>query len=129
MAAKVFNFLQENDVSDMAGLAGKVNKMYDRLHDAGEKLKKVERRLTTLDEHIRQSANFKKWPPAKCTLRKAVRVTPVTLTKYKTSCYIKCQKESADGWIFIPGVIMRFQNTFAVIQWNRYFCAVILMIY
>jgi hypothetical protein len=59
MAAKVFNFLKENDISDMMGLAGKVNKMYDRLHDAGEKLKKVERRLKTLDEHVRQSENFK----------------------------------------------------------------------
>jgi hypothetical protein len=46
-------------IGDMAGLAGKVSKMYDRLHDAGEKLKKVERRLETLDEHIRQSENFK----------------------------------------------------------------------
>jgi hypothetical protein len=59
MAAKVFNFLHENGIGDMAGLAGKVSKMYDRLHDAGEKLKKVERRLETLDEHIRQSENFK----------------------------------------------------------------------
>ncbi|MDR1322238.1 MAG: hypothetical protein LBK56_12595, partial [Gracilibacteraceae bacterium] len=33
--------------------------MYDRLHDTGERLKKVERRLKTLDEHIRQSENFK----------------------------------------------------------------------
>jgi hypothetical protein len=56
---KVFNFLQENDITDMAELAGKVSKMRGQLHGVGGNLKKVERRLKTLGEYIRQSENFK----------------------------------------------------------------------
>jgi hypothetical protein len=48
-AAKVFNFLKENDVSDMAGLAGKVSKMYDRLHDADEPQREPQQRKRSYD--------------------------------------------------------------------------------
>jgi hypothetical protein len=55
----VFNFLQENGISDMKGLAGKVTAMKGKLHGVGENLNKIDRRLKTLDEHIRHSENFK----------------------------------------------------------------------
>ncbi|MDR1537651.1 MAG: hypothetical protein LBU32_06580 [Clostridiales bacterium] len=43
----------------MAGLNAKAGAMTGRLNGVGQKLKKVERRLNTLDEHIRHSVNFK----------------------------------------------------------------------
>ncbi|MDR1891487.1 MAG: MobA/MobL family protein [Oscillospiraceae bacterium] len=58
-AAKVLNFLTENHITDMAVLNAKVSGMNAQLYGVGDKLKKVERRLNTLDEHIRHSENFK----------------------------------------------------------------------
>jgi hypothetical protein len=43
----------------MAGLAGKVSAMNGKLCGVGDNLNKIDRRLKTLDEHIRHSENFK----------------------------------------------------------------------
>jgi hypothetical protein len=60
-AAAVFNFLTSNHITDMAGLNVKVNAMNHQFDGVREKLKKVERRIKTLDEHIRHSENFKSY--------------------------------------------------------------------
>ena len=44
---------------DMAGLAEKLDAMKDKQYKIREELKKVERRMKTLDEQIRHSGNFK----------------------------------------------------------------------
>ena len=54
-AAKMLNFLQQNQIMDMAGLEEKVKDMYGRQLDIRDELKSVERRLKTLDEHIKQA--------------------------------------------------------------------------
>jgi len=54
-AAKMLQFLQENQIMDMAGLEEKVKDMYGRQSDIRDKLKPVERRLKVLDEHIKQA--------------------------------------------------------------------------
>ena len=54
-AAKMFNFLQENEIKDMAELEEKVKSMYAKQYDIRDKLKPMERRLKTLDEHIQQA--------------------------------------------------------------------------
>jgi len=54
-AAKMLNFLQENQIMDMAGLEEKVKDMYGRQFDIRDKLKPIERRLKVLDEHIKQA--------------------------------------------------------------------------
>ncbi len=53
MAARVFNFLQKNHITDMAGLREKVGEMYDRRLDMGDRLNRIDGRLHMLDEHIR----------------------------------------------------------------------------
>ena len=60
-AAKMLNFLQENQIMDMAGLEEKVKDMYGRQFDIRDELKPVERRLKVLDEHIKQSDIYRKY--------------------------------------------------------------------
>jgi hypothetical protein len=58
-AAKVLNFLTSNGISTLPELRELVSDMYGRQLAVGDKFKPVERRLKTLDEHIRHSENFK----------------------------------------------------------------------
>ena len=53
MAARVLNFLRENQITDMTGLREKVSEMYDRRFDMGNRLNSIDGRLHMLDEHIR----------------------------------------------------------------------------
>jgi len=57
-AAKMLNFLTENKITDMADLENKVKDMYGRQFDIRDKLKPVERRIKTLDEHIKQADRY-----------------------------------------------------------------------
>ncbi|MDR0249379.1 MAG: hypothetical protein LBI44_06985 [Oscillospiraceae bacterium] len=59
-ASQTLLFLQENSITDIAGLERKVNSMHGEVCSIGEKLKPIERRLKTLDEHIAQSENYKR---------------------------------------------------------------------
>jgi len=59
MAARVFNFLQENHITDMAGLREKVVGMYDRQFDMGGRLNRIDGRLHMLDEHIRHTEYYR----------------------------------------------------------------------
>lgn len=54
-AAKMLNFLQQNQIADMAGLTEYVTGLYNKQFDIRDKLKPIERRLKVLDEHIRQA--------------------------------------------------------------------------
>jgi len=58
--ATTFAFLQENNISTFPELHGKINNMRGDFDDVRKKLKSVERRLETLDEHILQAENYKK---------------------------------------------------------------------
>ena len=58
MAARVFDFLQENQINDMAGFREKVVKMYDRRLDMGDRLNSIDGRLHMLDEHIRHMGYY-----------------------------------------------------------------------
>jgi hypothetical protein len=55
----MLNFLTHNHIMDMAGLDKVFSDMIGRQQDIREKLKPIDRRLKTLDEHIRQSGNYK----------------------------------------------------------------------
>jgi ATP-dependent exoDNAse (exonuclease V) alpha subunit len=54
-AAKVLIFLQNNNITDMAGLEAKVRAMYSEQAAIRNKLNPIERRFKTLDEHIKQA--------------------------------------------------------------------------
>jgi ATP-dependent exoDNAse (exonuclease V) alpha subunit len=58
-AAKVLNFLTENHISTLAELREKVGDFYGRQLAMGDKFKPLERRVKTLDEHIKHAENFK----------------------------------------------------------------------
>ena len=58
-AANMLNFLTANGIKDMAGLEEKVMDMYGEQRSISEKLKPIDRRLKTLDEHLRHSRNYK----------------------------------------------------------------------
>lgn len=60
-AAKMLNFLQTNNIMDMAGLDEKFKSMIGELLDIQGKLKPVERRLATLKKHIEQSDIYFKY--------------------------------------------------------------------
>jgi uncharacterized protein (DUF2267 family) len=57
-AARVLDYLQENQITDMAGLREKVVKMYDRRFDMGDRLNRIDGRLHMLDEHIRHMGYY-----------------------------------------------------------------------
>lgn len=57
----MLNFLQQNQIMDMAGLEKKVEAMYEKQFDIRDKLKPIERRLKTLDEHIKQADIYLKY--------------------------------------------------------------------
>lgn len=60
-AAKMLNFLQQNQIRDMAGLDEKFKSMIGEQLDIQGKLKPVERRLATLKKHIEQSDIYFKY--------------------------------------------------------------------
>ena len=57
-ASKIHAFLVNNDIYDLAGLERKVRSMHSKAQLIREELKPVERRLKTLDEHIRQAGIY-----------------------------------------------------------------------
>jgi uncharacterized protein (DUF2267 family) len=57
-AARVFSFLQKNQITDMAELRKKVVRMYDRRLDIGDRLNRIDGRLHMLDEHIRHMGYY-----------------------------------------------------------------------
>jgi chromosome segregation ATPase len=67
-ASQMLIFLQENQIMDFAGLEKKVSDMFGKIHSLNQQMKPVERRLKTLDEHIKQAKIYleykgKKWLP------------------------------------------------------------------
>jgi hypothetical protein len=58
-ASEVFNFMQKNEIYDMDALEKKVRVMRSNFNSVSEDLKKTERRIVTLKEHIRHSENYK----------------------------------------------------------------------
>jgi hypothetical protein len=60
-AASLLNFLTANGITDMAGLESKVTEIHNQFDRVRDNLNKVERRAKTLDEHLRQSGNYKEY--------------------------------------------------------------------
>ena len=60
-AANMLMFLTDNNISDMSDLENKVDLMHKRQSTFLGRLKPVERQLKTLDEHIKQADNYKKY--------------------------------------------------------------------
>lgn len=56
--AKAIAFLQQHGIADMSGLRDKVEEMRGRQGAVSDRLKKVERRMKTLDEHILHAENY-----------------------------------------------------------------------
>ena len=54
-AANMLNFLTRNQIKDMAGLDDCFGNMIGRQQDIRESLKPIDRRIKTLDEHIKQT--------------------------------------------------------------------------
>jgi peptidoglycan hydrolase CwlO-like protein len=61
LAANTLNFIQEHDIQDLDDLRKTVGGFYTRQSETTGKLKKVEQRIETLDEHIKQGENRKKY--------------------------------------------------------------------
>lgn len=59
-AANMLNFLTANKIMDMAGLDEKFSSMIDEQMDIRDKLKPIDRRLTTLKKHIEQADLYMK---------------------------------------------------------------------
>lgn len=64
-AANMLNFLTANNIMDMAGLDKHFGGMIDRQMDIRDKLKPIERRLTTLEKHIGQVDIYLKYKSKK----------------------------------------------------------------
>ena len=58
--AKAFSFLQANSITTLPQLRDKVSEMYGQYDDVSVKIKKAERRLKVLDEHIKHSEAYLK---------------------------------------------------------------------
>jgi len=59
-AARVLSFLRMNNISTLPGLRKKLYEMQNQLDDVRGSMKYIERRLNTLDEHIRQGGIYLK---------------------------------------------------------------------
>jgi hypothetical protein len=59
--AKVLIFLQENKITDMAQLADKVTRINEKFYEVSNSIKKVERRLDTLEQHLAHYDNYKRY--------------------------------------------------------------------
>jgi len=57
--AHVLIFLQHNHISDMVQLVGRVTQISEDLQTVSEKIKKVDRRMNTLKQHLTQCENLK----------------------------------------------------------------------
>ena len=57
-AANMLMFLQTNGIKDMAGLEEKVEDMYGKQRSIAEKLKPIDRRLKTLNDHISNAEKY-----------------------------------------------------------------------
>jgi len=62
-AADMMNFLTENNIMDLDGLHKFVIAMHNKQSEIREKLKPMERRLKTLDEHIKQANLYQEHTP------------------------------------------------------------------
>jgi len=60
-ASKLLLFLQENQITDMAGLKNKVSELLKHQVGIRNKLKPIERRLNVLHEHIKQAEFYHKY--------------------------------------------------------------------
>ena len=60
-ASQMLIFLQENEIKDMDDLGNFLKSMHNRQPAIREKLKPMERRMKTLDEHIKQSKYYKEF--------------------------------------------------------------------
>ena len=60
-AAKMLNFLQENQIMDMDGLTEKMAGMFGEQREISEKLKPIDRRLKTLEGHISNAEKYLKY--------------------------------------------------------------------
>ena len=69
-AANMLNFLTRHKIMDMAGLDDCFKDMIGRQQDIRDKLKPIDRRLKTLDEHIRHSGNYKGYRAQKAQYEK-----------------------------------------------------------
>ena len=58
-ASNMLNFLTVNKIMDVAGLDEKFKSIIGEQFDIRDKLKPIDRRLKTLDEHIKHSGNYK----------------------------------------------------------------------
>jgi hypothetical protein len=78
LAAKTLSFIQQHKVTNIAELREAVGGFYGRQLAISDKLKPIDRRLKTLDEHIRHSENFKSYRGYKAQYEKLY-------TEYKTA--------------------------------------------
>lgn len=62
-AAEVFNFMMENNLRTLPELQAKVKDFSKQLSTLRDCLKPIERRLKTLDEHLRQAEMIRKYRP------------------------------------------------------------------
>ncbi len=58
-AADMLNFLTANSIKDMAGLRDKVGELHKRRMDIGGRLNRLDRRVKTLDEHLKQAGHYR----------------------------------------------------------------------
>ena len=66
----MLNFITRNNIRDMAGLDDCFRNMIGRQQDIRDKMKPIDRRLKTLDEHIKQSGNFNSYRKYKARYEK-----------------------------------------------------------
>jgi uncharacterized coiled-coil DUF342 family protein len=88
-AAQALIFIRQNDIRDFADLEKKVREMNSELRGVRENLKKVNRRIDTLNEHIRHGENYKKYRGINAHYEKlyaqytALKKTPGFMSEHK----------------------------------------------
>jgi hypothetical protein len=77
--ANVLMFLQENNIGDIDGLAAAVKRIHEKQYEVGNKLRKVRRRIDTLELHLSHCDNLEKH---KAVCQKYQRLEPKRRATY-----------------------------------------------
>jgi ATP-dependent exoDNAse (exonuclease V) alpha subunit len=99
LAAKTLVFIQENNISDLPALADKVSEMHGAYTALNTNIKKANKRIDTLKEHLRQSENhrqYRKITAEYSTLSNAADAAEKATGLFAKSKAEKARKEAQD---------------------------------
>jgi hypothetical protein len=93
LAAKTLVFIQDNNITDLTALADKVGEMHGAYTALNTNIKKANKRIDTLKEHLRQSENYRQY--RKITAEYSTLSNAADTAEKATGLFAKLKAEKA----------------------------------